>query len=91
MKVNRPITVLVVKGEGEPREPAGLGSVDSRAPGSPGADSGEAAGLARPWMEAGGVPLVITENFLGMGLSRVTGHFFFSLPDASSHPKSRYK
>lgn len=67
-------------------------AVDSRAPGSPGQIQERLSGLARPWMEAGGVPLVITENFLGMGLLRVTGHFFSSpfqmLP---SHPKSRYK
>lgn len=77
MKMNQPIIVLVVKGEGEPREPAGWELVDSRAPGSIGQIQERLSGLARPWMEAGGVPVVITENVLDVGLLHVTGYFFF--------------
>lgn len=51
--------------------------VDSRAPGSTGQIQERLSGLARPWMEAGGVPVVIPENFLDMDLLHVTGHFFF--------------
>ena len=90
--MNRPITVLVVKGEGEPREPAGLGSGGLEGAWVPWADSGEAVRVGKALDGGRGVPVVITENFLGMGLLRVTGHFFSSpfqmLP---SHPKSRYK
>ena len=47
--------------------------VDSRAPGSIGQIQEKLSGLARPWVEAGGVPVVITENVLDMG-------YFFFLP-----------
>ena len=50
--------------------------VDSRAPGSTGQIQERLSGLARPWMEAGGVPVVIPENFLDMipcSLQAVTG------------------
>ena len=47
MKMNQPITVLVVKGEGEPREPAGFGSGGLEGTWVHGADSGAAVRVGK--------------------------------------------